>query len=72
MNSDIELYNPTMKQAIDSLTEDISEKQNITKKRAKLLVMNALFYNVVTEAVNEQVAFLIEHGALEQLDEIGY
>ena len=68
----IELYDPTMKQAIDNLTEDIAKGQNISKKRAKLLVLNALFYNVVTEAVSDQVAFLIENGALEQLDEIGY
>lgn len=72
MNNDIELYDPTMKQAIDNLTDDIAKWQNISKKRAKLLVLNSLFYNVVTEAVNEQVAFLIEEGALNKLDEIGY
>lgn len=72
MNNDIELYDPTMKQAIDNLTDDIAKWQNISKKRAKLLVLNALFYNVVTEAVNDQVAFLIEQGALKQLDELGY
>ena len=69
---DIELYDPTMKQAIDNLTDDIAKWQEISKKRAKLLVLNALFYNVVTEAVNDQVAFLIEKGALKKLDEIGY
>ena len=72
MNNNIELYDPTMKQAIDSLAEDVSEKQEISKKRAKLLVLNALLYNTVIEEVNEQVAFLIENGALETLDEIGY
>ena len=69
---DIELYNPTMKQVIDSLTDDIAKWQEISKKRARLLVLNALIYNVVSEAVNDQVAFLIEQGALEKLDEIGY
>ena len=69
---DIELYDPTMKQAIDNLTNDIAKWQDISKKRAKLLVLNALFYNVVTEAVNDQVAFLIENGALQKLDELNY
>ena len=68
----IELYDPTAKQAIDSLVNDIAKWQNISKKRAKLLVLNALFYNVVSEAVNDQVAFLIEQGALQMLDEYGY
>ena len=69
---EIELYNPTMKQAIDNLTVQVAKWQNISKKRAKLLVLNALFYNVVTEAVNDQVAFLIENGALEIMDEVCY
>ena len=69
---DIELYNPTMKQVIDSLTDDIAKWQEISKKRARLLVLNALIYNVVSEAVNDQVAFLIEQGAMDKLDEIGY
>lgn len=70
--ADIELYDPTAKQAIDNLTENIAKWQGINKKRAKLLVLNALFYNVVSEAVNDQVAFLIESGALQILDEAGY
>ena len=69
---DIELYDPTMKQAVDNLIDDVAQWQQISKKRAKILVLNALFYNVVTEAVNDQVAFLIEQGALQKLDEIGY
>lgn len=71
-NIELNLYDPTMKQAIDNLTDDIATSHEISKKRARLLVLNALFYNVVIEAVNDQVAFLIEQGALKKLDQIGY
>lgn len=58
-----DLYDISMKDAIDSLVEDVIKDQDfmgekVTKAKAKILVLNALMYNVVSNEVCNQVRFL--------------
>lgn len=55
-----ELYDCTLKEVIDDIVADVAEEQEISKKLARTLVINTLLYNVVTESVKEQVAYLLD------------
>ena len=55
------LENLTLKQITDYIIDDIATKQNISKSLAKKLFINAISYNIVVEAINEQVDFLINY-----------
>lgn len=58
-----DLYNVPMKDAIESLIEDVINDQanlgyKLTKTKARTLIANALMYNVVSCEVCNQVRFL--------------
>ena len=58
-----DLYDIPMKDAIDSLIEEVINDQagfgeKITKSKARILIANALMYNVVSNEVCNQVRFL--------------
>lgn len=56
-----ELYHITAGEIISELTDRVvNENPGMTKSRAKLLVCNALCYNVVVEEILNQVDFLLE------------
>ena len=54
----MELYNYTTSSVINYLVETLAENNGFTKAKAKQLLLNALTYNVVIEAIQEQVDFL--------------
>ena len=58
-----DLYDIPVKDAINSLVEDVIKDQEfmgekVTKAKAKILVLNALMYNVVSNEVCNQVRCL--------------
>lgn len=55
----IELENFTASMVIDYLVEKQVEEKGITKALARKLVINALTYNVVVEAIEEQIDYLM-------------
>ena len=55
-----ELENFTMSEVLDYLVQKQVEEKGISKALAKKLVINALTYNVVVEAIEEQIDFLLE------------
>lgn len=48
----------TSTMVIDYLVNKQVEEKGISKTKAKLFVLNALLYNVVIEALEEQIDFL--------------
>lgn len=50
----------TMKYVSDYIVDEIALDRGITKKLARNLFINALSYNVVVEAINKQIDFLME------------
>ncbi|MFV0342622.1 MAG: hypothetical protein ACK5JH_06970 [Anaerocolumna sp.] len=50
----------TMKDVADYIVDEIALDRGITKKLARNLFINALSYNVVVEAINNQIDFLME------------
>ena len=59
----MKLYDVDMKILMIDLVEEIrSEHPELSKKDAKLLIMNALLGNVVREEISNQINFLIENG----------
>ena len=54
---------------IDLIEEIRSEHPELSKKAARLLLLNALLGNVVREEISNQVNFLIENGGWSQKDE---
>ena len=56
----MELYNITATQALEYIIDKQVEEKGISKALAKKLVLNALLYNVVIEAIEEQVDYLAE------------
>lgn len=56
----VKLEDFTLKQVSDYLINEIAEEREISKAQARKLFINALSYNVVVEAINEQIDFLIE------------
>ena len=54
----IELYDLKASTVIDYLVEKQVEEKGITKALAKKLVLNALLYNVVVEAIEEQIDYI--------------
>ena len=64
------LYDIDMKILMVDLVEEIrSEHPELSKKDAKLLIMNALLGNVVREEISNQINFLIENGGWNWKDE---
>lgn len=55
-----ELENFKMSEVLDYLVQKQVEEKGISKALAKKLVINALTYNVVVEAIEEQIDFLLE------------
>lgn len=55
------LYAVTANEAIKLIVDDVvKEHEGMSRKNAQLLVANALIYNVVTEAIKEQINFLLD------------
>lgn len=50
----------TVKQVTDYLIDTIANDRKISKTLAKKLLVNALTYNVVINAIDEQIDFLME------------
>ncbi len=50
----------TMKYVTNYIIDEIALDRGITKKLARNLFINALSYNVVVEAINNQIDFLME------------
>lgn len=56
-----DLYKLTATEAIDSVVEEVmGEHPELTKKRAKDLVINSLLYWTVINEIKGQVNFLLE------------
>ena len=56
------LYDVNMKDLMADLVEEIqSEHPELTKKDAKLLIMNSLYANLVREELSNEINFLIEN-----------
>ena len=56
----------TLKQITDYLIDKIAKERSISKKLARQLFTNAIAYNVVVEAIDEQIDYLIDY---EESDE---
>ena len=50
----------TLNQIINYLTDRFSDEFEMSKAETRRYIIDALFYNVVVEAIREQIAFLIE------------
>lgn len=62
-----DLYNITASEALSfSIEKVIEDNPELTKKQAKVLVLNALLYNVVIAEIRGQVNWLLDK---EQEDE---
>ncbi len=60
----------TLKQITDYLIDDIAGRRNISKTLARRLFANAISYNIVVEAINEQIDFLIDYEENEEVNAI--
>ncbi|MBO6231833.1 MAG: hypothetical protein ILA17_08600 [Ruminococcus sp.] len=60
----------TLKQISDYLIDKIAAERGISKKLARQLFTNAIAYNVVVAAINEQIDFLIDYEEDEEVDAI--
>lgn len=56
----LKLENYTTKFIMDYLTNSIAKEKGITKTLARKLVLNALAYNIVYNAISEQIDFIME------------
>ena len=54
------LDNITMSQIVEYIAEKQAEERGISKALAKKLVINAMSYNVVVSAIEEQIEYLLE------------
>lgn len=54
------LENFTLKQVSDYIIEKQVQERGISKALARKLFINAISYNVVVEAIEEQIDFLME------------
>ena len=54
-----DLYSYKASDVISYLVEEQAQKLGVSKALARQLVVNALTYNVVIEAIEEQVSFLM-------------
>ena len=54
------LYDVTATEVIKDLADDLAKNKGINKALAKKLILNALIYNVVADAVTEQAEWLLE------------
>ena len=59
MNTVHELYNLSLKEAKEDIICDIMKQHNVTAREAEELFKNSLIYNVVNEAILEQVNYLV-------------
>lgn len=55
-----ELENFTLKQITDYLVDKIASDYSISKSLARTLFINAISYNVVVEAIEDQIDYLME------------
>ncbi len=59
MNNTKDLYDVTLTQAVEDIVKNIQERYGCTKAEAKLLLNNALLYNVVRDEIMGQIDFLV-------------
>lgn len=55
----------TLSQIINYLTDEFSDEFEMSKSETKRYIIDALSYNIVVEAIREQIEFLLE----ENMDE---
>lgn len=56
------LYDVNSKETISMLVNEVTEQHpDLTKTQAKILVLNAIWSNLVVEEITNQVNFLIEN-----------
>lgn len=60
----------TLKQITDYLIDEIAGRRHISKALARRLFANAISYNIVVEAINEQIDFLIDYEENEEVNAI--
>lgn len=54
------LENYKLKEIMDYIVSEVASNKKITKTVARKLVINAMSYNIVIEAINNQIDFLME------------
>lgn len=59
MNNTKDLYDVTLTQAVEDIVKNIMERYGCTKSEAKLLLNNALLYNVVRDEIIGQIDYLL-------------
>lgn len=59
MNNTKDLYDVTLTQAVEDIVKNIKERYGRTKSEAKLLLNNALLYNVVRDEIMGQIDYLL-------------
>lgn len=55
----------TLNQIINHLTDEFSDEFELSKTETRRYIIDALSYNVVIEAIREQIEFLIEQNVEE-------
>lgn len=55
----------TLNQIINYLTDRFSDEFEVSKAETRRCIIDALSYNVVVEAIREQIEFLIEQNVEE-------
>ena len=57
----------TISEVLDYIVRKQVEERGITRAQARKLVINAISYNVVVAAIDEQIDFLIDNGYADDL-----
>ena len=55
----------TLNQIVNYLADKFSDEFELSKTESRKYIIDALFYNVVVEAIREQIEFLIGQNAEE-------
>lgn len=57
----------TISEVLDYIVRKQVEERGITRSQARKLVINALSYNIVVAAIDEQIDYLIDNGYADDL-----